>query len=189
MTETASGKIVGRVIYDMPYSYEPYVFNHGGERLQQAIKTRNGGASGMDAFVRTSYRDFEHSRTASGALDDTFSVSLRQNSGGDFEVSITDDDRPLYYEGRVSVDGKEVLSGLRFIPNQKGQGLWDPDLDGAQAYGAGTTEPVWRPKPQAGRSRFPSARSACSRTPRPPHGSRRRRSTSRSCRRRTSASV
>lgn len=140
MTETSSGKIVGRVLYDMPYSYEPYVFNHGGSTLQQAIKTRNGGASGMDAFVRTSYRDFEHSRTASGALDDSFGVSLRQNSEGDFEVSITDDDRPLYYEGRVSVDGKEVLSGLRFVPNQKGQGLWDPDLDGAQAYGAGTTE-------------------------------------------------
>ena len=140
MTETASGKIVGRVIYDMPYSYEPYVFNHGGERLQQAIKTRNGGASGMDAFVRTSYRDFEHSRTASGALDGSFGVSLRQNSEGGFEVSITDDDRPLYYEGRVSVDGKEVLSGLRFVPRCKGQGLWDPDLDGTQAYGAGTTE-------------------------------------------------
>lgn len=140
MTETSSGRIVGRVIYDMPYSYEPYVFNHGGERLQQAIKTRNGGASGMDAFVRTSYRDFEHSRTASGALDGSFGVSLRQNSEGGFEVSITDDDRPLYYEGRVSVDGREVLSGLRFVPNQKGQGLWDPALDGTQAYGAGTTE-------------------------------------------------
>lgn len=140
MTETASGRIVGRVLYDMPYSYEPYVFNHGGSTLQQAIKTRNGGASGMDAFVRTSYRDFEHSRTASGALDGSFGVSLRQNSEGDFEVSITDDDRPLYYEGRVSVDGKEVLSGLRFVPNQKGQGLWDPDLDGTQACGAGTTE-------------------------------------------------
>lgn len=140
MTETASGKIVGRVIYDMPYSYEPYVFDHGGAKLQQAIKTRNGGASGMDAFVRTSYRDFEHGRTDTGALDDSFGVSLRQNSEGGFEVSITDDDRPLYYEGRVSVDGKEVLSGLRFVPNQKGQGLWDPDLDGTQAYGAGTTE-------------------------------------------------
>ena len=140
MTETSSGKIVGRVIYDMPYSYEPYVFDHGGAWLQQSIKTRNGGASGMDAYARTSYRDFEHSRTASGALDGSFSVSLRQNSEGDFEVSITDDDRPLYYEGRVSVDGKEVLSGLRFVPNQKGQGLWDPDLDGTQAYGAGTTE-------------------------------------------------
>ena len=139
MTETASGKIVGRVLYDMPYSYEPYVFNHGGSTLQQAIKTRNGGASGMDAYARTAYRDFEHGRT-DGALDGSFGVSLRQNSEGDFEVSITDDDRPLYYEGRVSVDGKEVLSGLRFVPNQKGQGLWDPDLDGTQAYGAGTTD-------------------------------------------------
>lgn len=140
MTETSSGKIVGRVIYDMPYSYEPYVFNHGGSRLQQAIKTRNGGASGMDAYARTAYRDFEHGRTDGGALDGSFGVSLRQNSEGGFEVSITDDDRPLYYEGRVSVDGKEVLSGLRFVPNQKGQGLWDPELNGTQAYGAGTTE-------------------------------------------------
>ena len=114
MTETSSGKIVGRVIYDMPYSYEPYVFNHGGAKLQQAVKTRNGGASGMDAYARTAYRDFEHGRT--------------------------DDDRPLYYEGRVSVDGREVLSGLRFIPRCKGQGLWDPELNGTQAYGAGTTE-------------------------------------------------
>lgn len=140
MTETASGKIVGRVIYDMPYSYEPYVFNHGGSTLQQAIKTRNGGASGMDAYARTAYRDFEHGRTDGGALDGSFGVSLRQNSEGGFEVSITDDDRPLYYEGRVSVDGREVLSGLRFVPRCKGQGLWDPELDGTQAYGVGTTE-------------------------------------------------
>ena len=140
MTETSSGKIVGRVIYDMPYSYEPYVFNHGGAKLQQAVKTRNGGASGMDAYARTAYRDFEHGRTDGGALDGSFGVSLRQNSEGGFEVSITDDDRPLYYEGRVSVDGREVLSGLRFVPKCKGQGLWDPELNGTQAYGAGTTE-------------------------------------------------
>ena len=140
MTETSSGKIVGRVIYDMPYSYEPYVFDHGGATLQQAVKTRNGGASGMDAYARTAYREFEHGRTDTGALDGSFGVSLRQNSEGGFEVSITDDDRPLYYEGRVSVDGTEVLSGLRFVPRCKGQGLWDPGLDGTQAYGAGTTE-------------------------------------------------
>ena len=140
MTETSSGKIVGRVIYDMPYSYEPYVFNHGGAKLQQAVKTRNGGASGMDAYARTAYRDFEHGRTDGGALDGSFDVSLRQNSEGGFEVSITDDDRPLYYEGRVSVDGREVLSGLRFVPKCKGQGLWDPELNGTQAYGSGTTE-------------------------------------------------
>ena len=140
MTETSSGKIVGRVIYDMPYSYEPYVLGHGGSTLQQAVKTRNGGASGMDAYARTAYRDFEHGKTDTGALDGSFGVSLRQNSEGSFEVSITDDDRPLYYEGRVSVDGREVLSGLRFIPKCKGQGLWDPELNGTQAYGAGTTE-------------------------------------------------
>lgn len=33
-----------------------------------------------------------------------------------------------------------MLSGLRFVPKCKGQGLWDPELNGTQAYGAGTTE-------------------------------------------------
>ena len=37
------------------------------------------------------------------------------------------------------VNGEEVLSNLRFIPNQKGQGQWDPKLNGTQAYGSGTT--------------------------------------------------
>ena len=37
------------------------------------------------------------------------------------------------------VNGEEVLSNLRFIPNQKGQGQWDPKLNGTQAYGSGMT--------------------------------------------------
>ena len=55
----------------------------------------------LDEYVRTNYRDMEHSKTASGALDDSFDVSLRQNDDGAFNVSITDDDRPLYYEQGV----------------------------------------------------------------------------------------
>ena len=57
----------------------------------------------LDEYVRTNYRDMEHSKTASGALDDSFDVSLRQNDDGAFNVSITDDDRPLYYEAGCSL--------------------------------------------------------------------------------------
>ncbi|RHT88919.1 prepilin-type N-terminal cleavage/methylation domain-containing protein [Butyricicoccus sp. AM27-36] len=141
MTGTVNGvqKIIGRVIYYMPDRWTGIVSNYGGGNLQNDIKIPGRQFNTMDEYVRTNYRDMEHSKTASGALDDSFDVSLRQNDDGAFNVSITDDDRPLYYEGRVFVDGEEVLSNLRFIPNRKGQGQWDPKLDGTQAYGSGTT--------------------------------------------------
>lgn len=141
MTGTVNGvqKIIGRVIYYMPDRWTKVVSNYGGGNLQNDIKIPGRQFNTMDAYVRTNYRDMEHSKTASGALDDSFGVSLRQNDDGAFNVSITDDDRPLYYEGRVFVNGEEVLSNLRFIPNQKGQGQWDPKLNGTQAYGSGMT--------------------------------------------------
>lgn len=141
MTGTVNGvqKIIGRVIYYMPDRWTKVVSNYGGGNLQNDIKIPGRQFNAMDTYVRTNYRDMEHSKTASGALDDSFGVSLRQNDDGAFNVSITDDDRPLYYEGRVFVDGEEVLSNLRFIPNQKGQGQWDPKLNGTQAYGSGIT--------------------------------------------------
>lgn len=141
MTGTVNGvqKIIGRVIYYMPDRWTKVVSNYGGGNLQNDIKIPGRQFNTMDAYVRTNYRDMEHSKTASGALDDSFGVSLRQNDDGAFNVSITDDDRPLYYEGRVFVDGEEVLSNLRFIPNRKGQGQWDPKLNGTQAYGSGMT--------------------------------------------------
>lgn len=141
MTGTVNGvqKIIGRVIYYMPDRWTKVVSNYGGGNLQNDIKIPGRQFNAMDTYVRTNYRDMEHSKTASGALDDSFGVSLRQNDDGAFNVSITDDDRPLYYEGRVFVDGEEVLSNLRFIPNRKGQGQWDPKLNGTQAYGSGTT--------------------------------------------------
>ena len=64
---------------------------------------------------------------------------MKQQTDGSFDVSIEDTDRPLYYEGTVLVDDKEVMSNLRFIPNRKGQGQWDPKLNGTQAYGSGMT--------------------------------------------------
>lgn len=141
MTGTVNGvqKIIGRVIYYMPDRWTKVVSNYGGGNFQNDIKIPGRQFNTMDAYVRTNYRGMEHSKTASGALDDSFGVSLRQNDDGAFNVSITDDDRPLYYEGRVFVDGEEVLSNLRFIPNRKGQGQWDPKLNGTQAYGSGTT--------------------------------------------------
>ena len=141
MTGTVNGvqKIIGRVIYYMPDRWTGIVSNYGGGNLQNDIKIPGRQFNTMDEYVRTNYRDMEHSKTASGARDDSFDVSLGQNDDGAFNVSITDDDRPLYYEGRVFVDGEEVLSNLRFIPNRKGQGQWDPKLDGTQAYGSGTT--------------------------------------------------
>lgn len=141
MTGTVNGvqKIIGRVIYYMPDRWTKVVSNYGGGNLQNDIKIPGRQFNAMDTYVRTNYRDMEHSKTASGALDDSFGVSLRQNDDGAFNVSITDDDRPLYYEGRVFVNGEEVLSNLRFIPNQKGQGQWDPKLNGTQAYGSGIT--------------------------------------------------
>lgn len=141
MTGTVNGvqKIIGRVIYYMPDRWTKVVSNYGGGNLQNDIKIPGRQFNTMDEYVRTNYRGMEHSKTASGALDDSFDISLRQNDDGAFNVSITDDDRPLYYEGRVFVNGEEVLSNLRFIPNRKGQGQWDPKLDGTQAYGSGTT--------------------------------------------------
>lgn len=141
MTGTVNGvqKIIGRVIYYMPDRWTGIVSNYGGGNLQNDIKIPGRQFNTMDEYVRTNYRDMEHSKTASGALDDSFDVSLRQNDDGAFNVSITDDDRSLYYEGRVFVNGEEVLSNLRFIPNQKGQGQWDPKLNGTQAYGSGMT--------------------------------------------------
>ena len=141
MTGTVNGvqKIIGRVIYYMPDSWTKVVSNYGGTNFQNDIKIPGRQFNAMDTYVRTNYRDMEHSKTASGALDDSFGVSLRQNDDGAFNVSITDDDRPLYYEGKVFVNGEEVLSNLRFIPNRKGQGQWDPKLNGTQAYGSGTT--------------------------------------------------
>lgn len=141
MTGTVNGvqKIIGRVIYYMPDRWTKVVSNYGGGNLQNDIKIPGRQFNAMDTYVRTNYRDMEHSKTVSGALDDSFDVSLRQNDDGAFNVSITDDDRPLYYEGRVFVNGEEVLSNLRFIPNRKGQGQWDTKLNGTQAYGSGTT--------------------------------------------------
>ena len=106
---------------------------------QKTGKLNNlSGGKIMDDYVREAYRTMEHGQNGK-KLDASFTVDLKQQTDGSFDVSIEDTDRPLYYEGTVLVDGKEVMSNLRFIPNQKGQGQWDPKLNGTQAYGSGIT--------------------------------------------------
>ncbi len=138
-------KITGRILFEMPpdYSYDQ-VRTWNANSLMPAISQKTGklnnlsGGKIMDDYVREAYRTMEHGQN-SKKLDTSFTVDLKQQTDGSFDVSIEDTDRPLYYEGTVLVDDKEVMSNLRFIPNRKGQGQWDPKLDGIQAYGSGTT--------------------------------------------------
>lgn len=138
-------KITGRILFEMPpdYSYDQVRTWHA-NNLMPAISQKTGklnnlsGGKIMDDYVREAYRTMEHGQN-SKKLDTSFTVDLKQQTDGSFDVSIEDTDRPLYYEGRVFVNGEEVLSNLRFIPNQKGQGQWDPKLNGTQAYGSGIT--------------------------------------------------
>lgn len=138
-------KITGRILFEMPpdYSYDQVRTWHA-NNLMPAISQKTGklnnlsGGKIMDDYVREAYRTMEHGQTDK-KLDASFTVDLKQQTDGSFDVSIEDTDRPLYYEGTVFVDGKEVMSNLRFIPNQKGQGQWDPKLNGTQAYGSGMT--------------------------------------------------
>lgn len=138
-------KITGRILFEMPpdYRYDQVRTWHA-NNLMPAISQKTGklnnlsGGKIMDDYVREAYRTMEHGQN-SKKLDTSFTVDLKQQTDGSFDVSIEDTDRPLYYEGTVLVDGKEVMSNLRFIPNQKGQGQWDPKLNGTQAYGSGMT--------------------------------------------------
>lgn len=141
-----SDQITGRILFTMPdtptYRDIAQTNGHGASwlrpRLYQKNTVFNTEQKLFDEYVRENYRDMEHGQN-SKKLDASFTVDLKQQTDGSFDVSIEDTDRPLYYEGTVLVDGKEVMSNLRFIPNRKGQGQWDPKLNGTQAYGSGTT--------------------------------------------------
>lgn len=141
-----SDQITGRILFTMPdtptYRDIAQTNGHGASWLRPLLYQKNTVFNTerklFDEYARENYRDMEHGQN-SKKLDTSFTVDLKQQTDGSFDVSIEDTDRPLYYEGTVLVDDKEVMSNLRFIPNQKGQGQWDPKLDGTQAYGSGTT--------------------------------------------------
>lgn len=141
-----SDQITGRILFTMPdtptYREIAQTNGHGASWLRPLLYQKNTVFNTeqklFDEYVRENYRDMEHDQTDK-KLDASFTVDLKQQTDGSFDVSIEDTDRPLYYEGTVLVDDKEVMSNLRFIPNRKGQGQWDPKLNGTQAYGSGTT--------------------------------------------------
>lgn len=141
-----SDQITGRILFTMPdtptYREIAQTNGHGASWLRPLLYQKNTVFNTeqklFDEYVRENYRDMEHGQN-SKKLDTSFTVGLKQQTDGSFDVSIEDTDRPLYYEGTVLVDGKKVMSNLRFIPNQKGQGQWDPKLNGTQAYGSGMT--------------------------------------------------
>ena len=141
-----SDQITGRILFTMPdtptYRDIAQTNGHGASWLRPLLYQKNTVFNTerklFDEYARENYRDMEHGQN-SKKLDTSFTVDLKQQTDGSFDVSIEDTDRPLYYEGTVLVDDKEVMSNLRFIPNQKGQGQWDPKLNGTQAYGSGMT--------------------------------------------------
>lgn len=108
----------GHVLFELPPTYSD-VFTNG----KIGIGAKH---SDLDTYIRTYYHRTE--RTTNGRMDAPDSVLLKQGEKNSFTVEITDDSRPLYYEGDVYVNGKPVLSGLRFIPREMGQG--EPDSKG-----------------------------------------------------------
>ena len=194
-------KITGRILFEMPpdYSYDQVRTWHA-NNLMPAISQKTGklnnlsGGKIMDDYVREAYRTMEHGQN-SKKLDTSFTVDLKQQTDGSFDVSIEDTDRPLYYEGTVLVDGKEVLSNLRFIPNQKGQGQWGPE---AERHTGVRLRYDHRYVPAAGKPCGRHSRqdyyivcsclSVCLRIPRLLHGKLRRRRMCRCCRHRMSIS-
>lgn len=193
-----SDQITGRILFTMPdtptYRDIAQTNGHGASWLRPLLYQKNTVFNTeqklFDEYVRENYRDMEHGQTDK-KLDASFMVDLKQQTDGSFDVSIEDTDRPLYYEGTVLVDDKEVMSNLRFIPNRKGQGQWDTKLNGTQAYGSGTTSSCRQALRQTQQARPLHCRfvlSVCLRIPRLLHGKLRRRRMCRCCRHRMSIS-
>ena len=196
-----SDQITGRILFTMPdtptYREIAQTNGHGASWLRPLLYQKNTVFNTkqklFDEYVRENYRDMEHGQTDK-KLDASFMVDLKQQTDGSFDVSIEDTDRPLYYEGTVLVDDKEVMSNLRFIPNQKGQGQWDPKLNGTQAYAP--VRPAVRSSCRQALRQTQQARplhcrfvlSVCLRIPRLLHGKLRRRRMCRYCRHRMSIS-
>ena len=139
--------ITGHVLFRLPNTgaYKTFAATYQSDQrsFRSAIRDAGGALNDMDDYVRTYYREFEHDTFAISSgkqMSNDFTVDLKQDKDGSFNVSIKDDTRPLYYLGEVEVNGQTVLTNLRFIPNQKGQGLWNSTFDGTSTgYGSGIT--------------------------------------------------
>lgn len=135
----------GHILFRLPSTYKSIADNTGRDILAD-INNIGGKYSGIDQYARTYYKEFEHPKVNQDQLDTPEMVNLTQNSDGAFQVSIQDTNRPLYYEGEVYIAGQDepILTNLRFIPSQKGQGQWDPQLNGTRNYGSGVTTGSFR---------------------------------------------
>ena len=110
----------GHVLFELPIESYSDVFNSSNSKIDMK------NHPDLDTYIRTYYHRTE--RTTNGRMDAPDSVLLKQGEKNSFTVEITDDSRPLYYEGNVYVHDEPVLSGLRFIPREMGQG--EPDGKG-----------------------------------------------------------
>ena len=110
----------GHVLFELPIESYSDVFNSSNSKIDMK------NHPDLDTYIRTYYHRTE--RTTNGRMDAPDSVLLKQGEKNSFTVEITDDSRPLYYEGNVYVNDEPVLSGLRFIPREMGQG--EPDGKG-----------------------------------------------------------
>lgn len=151
-TENGQSKISGRVLFQMPQDYGYDTFkNWGASTLSNEVSSKTSrlntlkGGKTLDDYVREGYRTMEYDQS-DNTLGKSFGLNVKQNADGSFDVEITDNDRPLYYEGEVYIAGQDepILTNLRFIPSQKGQGQWDPQLNGTQNYGSGVTTGSFR---------------------------------------------
>lgn len=141
--------ITGHVLFRLPNTgaYKTFAATYQSNQwsFRSAIRDAGGALNDMDDYVRTYYREFEHDTFAISSgkqMSNDFTVDLKQDKDGSFNVSIKDDTRPLYYLGEVEVNGQTVLTNLRFMPNQKGQGLWNSTFTGVNdgtGYGSGIT--------------------------------------------------
>ncbi len=130
-TYDSTAVIAARRLFMIPTEYNSHIGSNS--ELSQYIKTDPE----FDTYVRETYRDLERLADAAGTqLAAPDGVSVVRGTDGRVSVTITDDSRPLYYEGELLADGVAVMTGLRFIPTQLDQGKWDAN---AHVYTTGTT--------------------------------------------------
>ena len=125
----------GRILFYLPS--DPYgqiqSLSSNGAFL---TRLKNEDTWSIDQYVKSGYMKGLESLVSgpSGAqMAVPQKVELTESDTG-FTVTITDASRPLYYEGVVeTADGKELLSGLRFFPTEKGQGSWVSETEPHQS--------------------------------------------------------
>ncbi len=127
------GRIVAaQKLFDIPQDYNNEVSRNDSTFVSQIVKQK----SEFDLCVRDGYRLLERTTATGGKLAAPNTVTASLEDDGSIQVNITQNSRPLYYEGKLVIDGQDVMTGLRFFPNQKDQGKWNGNTE---RYGSGIT--------------------------------------------------